>query len=311
MSRLIVKNLPLQITEDEIRKQFDRKGNITDIKLKYKDKKFRRFAFIGYENDEDAKAACDYFNNTFIKQARVTVEICKNYGGEQKPVSWSKKNLQRKEQAKGDLKGINKDGTDLKKEKKTNNAKQRKDKTSLKEEVLEKYKYEPGFSEFLKVADKVIREDTNRCVEGNNNTAIEDEETCVEEQNGEECGEEHNEKEEEKREKLAHKKDVSDLDYLKSLMKNQPDISGDTEGEKKKQQKEWKNFHTVVIRAKEMCKNKTKRTFTKKSVKAFLKPLNYKSLRIPNNFRLVAFVGFGTEKEMIQALQKHKSFLGE
>lgn len=75
---------------------------------------------------------------------------------------------------------------------------------------------------------------------------------------------------------------------------------------------ERKEFHTVVIRATEMCKAKqsSSRTFTKKSVKAFLKPLKFKSLRIPKNVRMVAYVGFKSEKEMKQALQKDKSFLG-
>ena len=61
-----------------------------------------------------------------------------------------------------------------------------------------------------------------------------------------------------------------------------------------------------------MCKTKqsNSRTFTKKGVKAFLKPLKFKSLRIPKNVRMVAYVGFKTEKEMKQSLQKDKSFLG-
>lgn len=75
---------------------------------------------------------------------------------------------------------------------------------------------------------------------------------------------------------------------------------------------ERKELYTVVIRATEMCKAKqgNSRTFTKKAVKAFLKPLKFKSLRIPKNVRMVAYVGFKTEKEMKQSLQKDKSFLG-
>lgn len=62
-----------------------------------------------------------------------------------------------------------------------------------------------------------------------------------------------------------------------------------------------------------MCKAKlsNSRTFTKKSIKTFLKPLKFRSLRIPRNIRMVAYVGFKTEKEMRQALLKDKSFLGE
>lgn len=59
-----------------------------------------------------------------------------------------------------------------------------------------------------------------------------------------------------------------------------------------------------------MCKNDS-RTFTKQAVKAFIKPLKCRTLRIPRNIRFVAFVGFKKEKEMKQALQKDMSFLGK
>ena len=68
-----------QISQEELKKHFSLKGNITDVRLIYKNGEFRRYAFIGYEGEGDASATCDYFHNTFIKQAKVTVEICHDF----------------------------------------------------------------------------------------------------------------------------------------------------------------------------------------------------------------------------------------
>ncbi|XP_045606237.1 probable RNA-binding protein 19 [Procambarus clarkii] len=300
MSRLIIKNLPKQITEDDIKTQFSLKGNITDVKLKYKNGEFRRFGFIGYEKHEDAQAACNFFNNTFIKQSRVTVEICQDYGSDQKPVSWSEKNKQRKSKdEKKLLDNVTESEIDAKKKNKKD--KQKSSKVSLKEQLLEQYEADPEFKEFLSIDEKGLSEGAINASQDTNNESVGDGTINVEEQN----------EEGDKEKKLAFKKNISDLDYLKSLMKSQPESSDDIEGKKIEKEKKWKEFHTVVIRARGMCKSQqnTSRTFTKKSVKTFLKPLKYKSLRIPKNIRLVAYVGFGTEKEMKQALMKDKSFL--
>lgn len=72
--------LRFQIKEDDVRKLFGKNGNITDIKLVHKNGEFRRYGFIGYEKEDEASEACKYFNNTFIKQSRITVELCHDMG---------------------------------------------------------------------------------------------------------------------------------------------------------------------------------------------------------------------------------------
>lgn len=70
-----------KITEDKLRETFSQKGIITDVQLKYtKDGKFRHFAFVGYQNEEEAKAAQDFFDNTFLNSVRIKVEKCSELG---------------------------------------------------------------------------------------------------------------------------------------------------------------------------------------------------------------------------------------
>lgn len=293
MSRVIIKNLPKQISEDEIRKIFSKKGSITDVKLKYKNGEFRRFGFIGYENEEDAEIACNFFNNTFVKHSRITVEISQNYGSAQNRLSWAERNKQQKEKIKEkSWERTSEDGTNLKKK----NKGMKRDESSLKGLFPEKYRDSPGFGEFLEADEKCIKNDIMSTLVSGSSEGDGDEDKDVEED-----GKDGREK------KTALKKDVSDLDYLKSLMKSQPKDSDDCKTAKKTP-KERKELQTVVIRAKGMCKSKQK-TFKKKSVQAFLRPLICRSLRIPRNIKFVAYVGFKTEKEVKQALQKDRAFL--
>ncbi|KAK0399806.1 hypothetical protein QR680_003224 [Steinernema hermaphroditum] len=91
MSRLIIKGLPGSITEDKLRRHFAGHGAITDCQLKYtRDGVFRRFAFIGFDTEENAQKVANHFNNTFIGTTRITVEECKPFGDDTKPRAWSK-----------------------------------------------------------------------------------------------------------------------------------------------------------------------------------------------------------------------------
>lgn len=74
-----------------MRKVFAAYGSVTDCKLKYtKDGIFRKFAFVGFMTEEDAAIAMNRLNNTFLDSSRIVVEICKPFGDESKPRSWSK-----------------------------------------------------------------------------------------------------------------------------------------------------------------------------------------------------------------------------
>jgi len=64
-----------------LRETFSQKGVITDVQLKFtKEGKFRHFAFVGYQNEEEAKSAQDYFDNTFLHSLRIKVEQCNELG---------------------------------------------------------------------------------------------------------------------------------------------------------------------------------------------------------------------------------------
>lgn len=71
----------LQVTEARLKELFSEKGIVTDVQLKYtEDGKFRRFGFVGYKTEEEASAALDFFNNTCVDTARITVEHCAGLG---------------------------------------------------------------------------------------------------------------------------------------------------------------------------------------------------------------------------------------
>lgn len=71
----------------------------------------------------------------------------------------------------------------------------KKDKESLKENLLEQYKNDPSFSEFLKANKKGVEEEESAAVFAEQESSSEEEE-----------------EEEEKEDKLAQKKDISDQD---------------------------------------------------------------------------------------------------
>lgn len=73
-SRLFVKNLPPTITEADFRKHFATGGrDVTDIKLIPK----RRIGYVGYKTPEDAAKAVKFFNRSYIRMSKISVEIAR------------------------------------------------------------------------------------------------------------------------------------------------------------------------------------------------------------------------------------------
>lgn len=71
----------IQVTDDELKNVFGEKGVVTDVQLKYtKDGKFRHFAFIGFQSDAEAEAAVHYFNQSYFKSLRISVQPCPALG---------------------------------------------------------------------------------------------------------------------------------------------------------------------------------------------------------------------------------------
>ncbi|CAK7269527.1 Multiple RNA-binding domain-containing protein 1 [Sporothrix epigloea] len=89
-SRVFVKNLPPNITEDQLRKHFSG-GNrhITDLKLIAR----RRIAFIGYRSSDEAKDAVRYFNRSFIRMSKLSVEVAKPISDPTLPTAYKMRRL--------------------------------------------------------------------------------------------------------------------------------------------------------------------------------------------------------------------------
>ncbi|KAJ8942069.1 hypothetical protein NQ318_004094 [Aromia moschata] len=299
MSRLIVKNLPKNVTEENLRLLFGEKGTITDIQLKYTPSgRFRRFGFVGYQNENEAEEAIKAFNLTFINTSRITVENCTLLGKSAK-VKWGMK--------RNPELGVNMllIAHNLKKNNKTDNdninnseiKQQTKKKEKLDEaaELLKKYKDDPSFEEFLQLhAPKDLEK-----LHDLQSKPIENEK----EANTNDISENENDSDDEESvintDKLANA-DISDMEYMRQLMQENKDSKPRQKMEKKV--KEKINLFTVKLR--DLPYN-TK----KKDIKQFFKPITPYSIRIPRNIHGIAYVGFKTEKLFNKALVKDRSFI--
>ncbi|QSZ37636.1 hypothetical protein DSL72_008735 [Monilinia vaccinii-corymbosi] len=72
-SRIFIKGLPPNITEDEFKAHFGAKQEITDAKLI----SHRRIGYIGYKTPEEAMKAVKYFNKSFVRMSKIGVEIAR------------------------------------------------------------------------------------------------------------------------------------------------------------------------------------------------------------------------------------------
>jgi RNA recognition motif-containing protein len=72
-SRVFIKGLPPTLSEDEFKKHFGAKHEITDAKLISQ----RRIGYVGYKTPEDAAKAVKYFNRSFIRMSKMSVEIAR------------------------------------------------------------------------------------------------------------------------------------------------------------------------------------------------------------------------------------------
>ena len=322
MSRLIVKNLP-STNEDKLRKIFaDQGGDVTDVQLKYtKDGKFRHFGFVGYKSEEDAQKAIRYFNGTYIGATKVSVELCADLGDLQnKPRAWSKYASDSSAYKQVHQDEIEEKSSDLP-EKKKGKKEKKKEKQAKVDALLEKYKDDSKFQEFLRIHKR-----NSLASETWNNDAILEAGLSYETQEGVETANEVVEETEptkdveeseiQEENKVALDKKLSDLDYLKSLSEtkgsddkvdNEPsptDDKGETaNANKKTKQPKNEDYFTVKISG---LPYKAK----KKDVKQFLNPIKPKSIRVPQKIKGIAFAGFATEKEWKNALNKNKSFIG-
>jgi len=140
MSRVIVKGLPKNCTEQKVRQHFKKFNPITDVSLKFTNEGvFRKFAFVGFSDEGAAQKAIDYFNQTYFGTSKMTIETCLPISEKDKVRPWSK-------HTKGSSAYKRVHGDDL------NIEEEPKLKKRSKNPVMNsKYSADPQFNEFLKV----------------------------------------------------------------------------------------------------------------------------------------------------------------
>ncbi|NWY38160.1 RBM19 protein, partial [Sylvia atricapilla] len=235
----LLPSLLSQMKEERFRKLFAAFGTLTDCCLKYtKDGRFRKFGFIGYRSEDEAQAALNHFNKSFIDTSRVTVELCRSFGDPTKPKAWSKHSQKApapEKQTKEPVASAAPAGT----------KKQKKKKDPV--ENLKELQEDKTFQEFLVVHQKRSQvatwaNDTLAEEPKKGKSAAADYLNFDSDQSEElsEAGDEPSEDEEEIEEgkKAATSKDLSDMDYLKSKVVEDSSSSSSTEEDTESEEEE-------------------------------------------------------------------------
>ncbi|XP_042146692.1 probable RNA-binding protein 19 isoform X1 [Ixodes scapularis] len=287
MSRIIVKNLPKRVKEDRLREFFSSKGTITDLQLKYtKEGVFRRFAFVGYKDEAQAAVAKEYFHNAYLDTSKLQVDICKALGDAEKPRAWSKYSK--------DSSAYQKMHPEEKKPKPPKPEKPKKE--NFAEAFLKDLEGNEEFEEFLEVHS------ANKAAWGNDTRAPANA-TVAKSKKGGSDREKNNEQE------AALKDDTGPHSRDKKTEGTSPEKASQGQPKESDIQRDTKsklpvqefNFSLKVSGLPYKCK--------KKQIKDFFKPVKVASLRVPPRIKGIAYLGFKTEKEMKQALNKHRSFM--
>ena len=70
-SRIFVKGIPPNITEADFRKHFSANNReVTDVKVIPQ----RRIGYVGFKTPEEASKAIKYFNKSYIRMSKISVE---------------------------------------------------------------------------------------------------------------------------------------------------------------------------------------------------------------------------------------------
>ena len=73
-TRLFVSGLPPSLTNEQLRKHFSHAFAITDAQVIPN----RRFGFVGLQDDEQAQKAVKFFNKTFIRMSKISVDLARD-----------------------------------------------------------------------------------------------------------------------------------------------------------------------------------------------------------------------------------------
>ncbi|XP_071946345.1 probable RNA-binding protein 19 isoform X2 [Antedon mediterranea] len=356
MSRIVVKNLPKRIKEDKIKDTFGKIGEITDLQLKYtKSGKFRQFAFVGYRSNAEAEKAVNFFNKTFLDSSRLQVEICKSIGDPNAERPWSKYSSEssayKARHNKHEKHKLENEEKEKKEKEKKEKAKKNKGDTL---ETEENEKTDVELEEFLALHQKGNKSRVwgNDLVAGVKEsdpghekktrrpppTKESEEEGDSDEQTSEsedddpvevmEQPEVNTVDETKEKSKTANKKGLSDLDYLKSKVKQTSQSSSeDSESEDEEKTKVTKQQKTnkKVPKKSEETSEPTGEVFTikmrgvpfsakDKDIKTFFAPLKVTEVRMPKNNKGqktgTVFVDLTSKADLDEAMKRHKDYMG-
>lgn len=159
MSRIIVKNIPKEITEKQLQEHFSKKGLITDVKIMKKENgQSRKFAFIGFKNEVEGNEAIKYFNNTFLWTCKIIVESAKVQNDPSLNKPWNSNNKNSNSKPKNGLKADESKIVDLDENSKENKIKKL---LELANQVSTRSKFDAINQQMQKEKDKKITNATN------------------------------------------------------------------------------------------------------------------------------------------------------
>lgn len=72
-TRVFVSGLPPTFSNDQLRKHFATRFQVTDAHVLPK----RRIGFVGFKSAEVAREAVSYFNRTYVKMSKISVDIAR------------------------------------------------------------------------------------------------------------------------------------------------------------------------------------------------------------------------------------------
>jgi multiple RNA-binding domain-containing protein 1 len=114
MSRVIVKDLPKNLKAEQLKKHFAGVDTITESSLRFTESGvFRRFAFVGYKNQDSGAKAVEQLDSTYIGMSKIKVELAKNWQEIKSQSSTSKKKTFKGEKAKTTYKNNDAPSEDL------------------------------------------------------------------------------------------------------------------------------------------------------------------------------------------------------
>lgn len=97
MSRVIVKGLPKYLKEDRLKETFEKrlfekhqstdvKSLLTDVRImKNRDGESRRFAFVGFRDEDDAFDCVRHFNGAYVDTSKIEVSMAKSFADPRVP----------------------------------------------------------------------------------------------------------------------------------------------------------------------------------------------------------------------------------